>query len=198
MQLNIEKYGEWIIHNGKKYLLTNYRATIYDYEQYGIDIRKKFNTEEECAIIAKHFNVFQVKIDMPTRSQMVRHRVNWQELSRRYVSGKRVPFEFYVSEKMKDLKLPACLTFKGSTKYNINMEDFLELSIAMYEQALKDGVKPEEARRIIPQACYTQIWGGFQPTQLDNFLKLRLDSHSQWEITRVAEAMKSLVENNNG
>ena len=33
---------------------------------------------------------------------MVRHRISWQELSRRYVSGKRVTFEFYVSDKLKD------------------------------------------------------------------------------------------------
>ena len=172
---NTLKYGERIEYDDVTYLLTNYRALIYDVENAGLNktILDHFNTEEECAIIAKHFNVFQVKIDIPTFGQMVRHRVNWQVLSRRYVSGKRVPFEFYVSEKMKDLKLPACLTFKSSTKYNINMEDFLELSIAMYEQALKDGVKPEEARRIIPQACYTQIWGGFQPTQLENYFKLR-------------------------
>ena len=112
--------------------------------------------------------------------------------SRRYVSGKRVPFEFYVSEKMKDLKLPACLTFKGSTKYNITMEDFLELSIAMYEQALKDGVKPEEARRIIPQGMQTIIWGAFQPRQLENFYKLRLEPKAQVEIREVATVMLEL------
>ena len=47
MQLKIEKYGEWIVHNGKKYLLTNYRAAIYDYEQYGVDIRNRYNNQEE-------------------------------------------------------------------------------------------------------------------------------------------------------
>ena len=101
--LNVEKYGEWITHNGKKYLLTNYRAVVNDFEQYGdkgIDLRKRFNTEEECEIIKQHFKVFLYKVDLPTRSQMVRHRVSWQELSRRYASGERVPFEFYVSEKM--------------------------------------------------------------------------------------------------
>ena len=43
--LNVEKYGEWITHNGKKYLLTNYRAVVNDFEQYGdkgIDLRKRF------------------------------------------------------------------------------------------------------------------------------------------------------------
>ena len=83
--LNIYKYGEKI---GNGYLLTNYRAVVYDYEKFGIDLRNHFNTQEECKIIKEHFKVFNYKVDLPTRSQMVRHRVSWQELSRRYVSGK--------------------------------------------------------------------------------------------------------------
>jgi thymidylate synthase (FAD) len=101
---NIEKYGEWIEVDGCKYLLTNFRAIVNDFEQYGsrgVDLRNRYNTLEECEIIKEHFKVFNFKVDLPTRSQMVRHRVSWQELSRRYVSGSRVPFEFYVSEKMK-------------------------------------------------------------------------------------------------
>ena len=108
--------------------------------------------------------------------------LNWQELSRRYVSGKRVPFEFYVSEKMKDVTSEA-----GTT------EEILNICLEHYYKALEDGVKPQEARRIIPQAGYSQIWGGFQPTQLENYFKLRLDSHAQWEIRKTAEAMKELL-----
>ena len=207
---NVRKFGQWIRAindrgNEQDFLLTNYRALVYDCEercslftkQETIDEIKSsylelFNNEFECNIIKQHFKVFKYNVDIVTRAQMVRHRASWQELSRRYVSGKRVPFEFYVSEKMKDLKLPACLTFKGLTKYNINMEDFLELSIAMYEQALKDGVKPEEARRIIPQGMQTIIWGAFQPRQLENFYKLRLEPKAQVEIREVATAMLEL------
>ena len=186
---NTLKYGERFEYDDVTYLLTNYRALIYDVENAGLNksILDHFNTEFECKIIAKHFNVFQVKIDMPTRSQYVRHRINLQELSRRYVSGKRVNFEFYVSKKMD-------LVHSKDKHGNINSTwDVIDACLEHYYKALEDGVKPEEARRIIPQACYTQIWGGFQPTQLDNFLKLRLDSHSQWEIRKVAEAMKSLL-----
>jgi hypothetical protein len=51
----------------------------------------------------------------------------------------------------------------------------------------------KEARRIIPQAAYTQIWGAFQPSQLANYFKLRDDSHAQWEIQQTAKAMKSCI-----
>ena len=190
--LSIEKYGEWITHNGKKYLLTNYRAVVNDFEQYGdkgIDLRKRFNTPEECEIIKQHFKVFLYKVDLPTRSQMVRHRVSWQELSRRYVSGSRVPFEYYVSDKMKFISIHK----DDESDIHFDSDDFHRICEERYYQALEKGVKPQEARRVIPQSAYTQIWGAFMPKQLDNFFKLRLDKHSQWEIRMVAKAMQELI-----
>lgn len=191
---NMLKYGEKI--QDGKYLLTNFRAVIYDKEKFGIDLTKHFNTEEECKIIDKHFKVFKANIDLPTFGQMVRHRVNWQVLSRRYVSGIKTPFEFYVSEKMKNIisvmEDNAISSCSGSN-LEFSTKDVLDICLNHYFKALKDGVKPEEARRIIPQACYTTAWCSFQPTQLDNFFKLRLDSHAQKEIRLVAEAMKELI-----
>lgn len=181
---SVKKFGE-LVEDGK-YLLTNYRAIVYDYEknpdQYSFDIRHVYNTEEEAEIIKKHFKVFLYKVDLPTRSQMVRHRVNWQELSRRYVSGKRVPFEFYISEKMKDI-----------TSNGHSTQQIIDICVNHYLEAIENGVKPQEARRIIPQAAYSQIWAGFMPSQLENFFKLRLDSHAQWEIRKVAEGMQALI-----
>ena len=190
MQLNIEKYGEWIVHNGKKYLLTNYRAAIYDYEQYGVDIRNRYNTQEECKIIKEYFKVFLYKVDLPTRSQMVRHRVSWQELSRRYVSGERVPFEFYVSDKMENVESSYFMK-------DYNTSEVINICLNHYKEAIKQGVKPQEARRVIPQCAYTQIWGAFMPKQLDNYFKLRLDSTAQYEIRKTTEAMQELIEKEN-
>ena len=184
---NIYKYGEKIYND--KYLLTNYRAIVYDYENLGIDLRNHFNTPEECEIIKQYFKVFLYKVDLPTRSQMVRHRVSWQELSRRYVSGERVPFDFYVSEKMKDIQSEFL-----DTSWTISTDSLIGQCLSHYQSALKQGVKPQEARRIIPQAAYTQIWGAYLPTQYSNFMKLRDDEkHAQWEIAQVAKAMKELV-----
>ena len=192
---NTLKYGERLNLEDADYLLTNYRALIYDVENAGLskNILDHFNTEDECKIIAKHFNVFQVKVDMPTFGQMVRHRVNWQVLSRRYVSGEKAPFSFYIHEKMKKV---TSKEIDGSgerdTEYIINM------CLNHYEAARKAGIKPEVARGIIPQCAYTIAWCAFQPKQLESYYTLRLDSHAQQEIRLVSEAMKSLVDNNNG
>ena len=176
---NCKKFGEILDY---RYLLTNYRALVYDFEndkdKFSFDIRTIFNTQEECKIIKEYFKVFLFKVDFPTRSQMVRHRISWQELSRRYVSAKRVPFEFYVSDKLKE---------------NQKVQDLIKQSEDLYFELLENGVKPQEARRVIPQMGYTQIWGAFMPKQLDNYFKLRLDEHAQWEIRQTAIAMQELL-----
>ena len=176
---NCKKFGEIL---DDRYLLTNYRALVYDFEndkdKFSFDIRTIFNTQEECNIIKDYFKVFLFKVDFPTRSQMVRHRISWQELSRRYVSAKRVPFEFYISEKL---------------KHNPKVKALVKQSEELYFELLDAGVKPQEARRVIPQMGYTQIWGAFMPKQLDNYFKLRLDETAQWEIRQTALAMQELL-----
>lgn len=202
---NVRKFGEWV--QDGKYLLTNYRAVIYDCEERCSlftddetinDIKNQylniFNTEEECKIIAKYFTVLKNHIDLPTFGQYVRHRINWQVVSRRYVSGKKMPFDFYISEKMKDVKSHELIEVDGEieTTLSHNTQEVIDICLAHYFAALEAGVKPEEARRIIPQAAYTTAWCAMQPKQLDNFLKLRLDSHAQKEIRLVAEALQEL------
>lgn len=189
----IFKYSDVITHKGVDYLLTNYRAIVYDVENKLLDKNalKFFNTKEECEIIKQHFKVFLYKVDLPTRSQMVRHRVSWQELSRRYVSGSRVPFEFYVSDKMKPIKTGLLDTAEYD---EFTTQQLIDACVNHYAFAISQGVKPQEARRIIPQAAYTQIWGAFMPKQLDNYFKLRLDKTAQWEIQQTALAMQELIQ----
>ena len=186
---SIIKFGEILNINSEDYLLTNFRALINDVSNNLLtkEMLNHFNTEEECKIIKEHFKVFLFKVDLPTRSQMVRHRVSWQELSRRYVSGSRVPFEYYVSEKMRRI-------YTNIDGRLFETHDLIDICLEHYYRALEQGVKPQEARRIIPQAAYTQIWGAFQPKQLENYFKLRLDKTSQWEIQQIAQAMQELIQ----
>ena len=207
---NVRKFGQWIRAindrgNEQDFLLTNYRALVYDCEercslftkQETIDEIKSsylelFNNEFECNIIKQHFKVFKYNVDIPTRAQMVRHRVNWQELSRRYVSGKRVPFTFYVSEKMKTVESQTWLCNENGLQATLSTDDIIGLCVDHYYAAIGQGVKPEEARRIIPQGMQTIIWGAFQTRQLENFYKLRLEPKAQVEIREVATAMLEL------
>ena len=190
------KFGEQLDSN---YLLTNLRALI---EDVGPDESLNYlNTDPaEIQIIRDNFKVFLFNVDLSTRAQMVRHRVSWQELSRRYVSGKKSPFEFYQSKKMSKSftsRVEAGAETSDGRAVDLSTElyteDIIELCVDHYNSAIASGVKPEEARRILPQAMMTQIWGAFQPSQLDNWFKLRLDKHAQLEIRMVAQAMQELI-----
>lgn len=193
------KFGELVA--DEQYLLTNLRALIAD-----VGSEESLNylntSEKEIQIIRDNFKVFLFNVDLSTRAQMVRHRCSWQELSRRYVSGKKQPFEFYISGKMENVESEQEVNYFSIDQFGeqefgfqqyLQTEDIVNLCVQHYDAAIATGVKPEEARRILPQAMMTTIWGAFQPKQLENFFTLRLDSHAQREIRSIAEAMKELV-----
>ena len=192
----IIKFGTWLSNNN--HLLTNLRALI---EMVGPEASLNYlnTSDEEIQIIRDNFKVFLFNVDLSTRAQMVRHRVSWQELSRRYVSGTKSPFEFYVSRKLNNhVSYIADTTgiADNSTELSFSTEDIINVCLNHYFKALDSGVKPEEARRILPQAMMTQIWGAFQPSQLDNWFNLRLNPHAQSEIRMVAQAMQELINGN--
>ena len=185
------KFGEQLDSN---YLLTNLRALI---EDVGPDESLNYlNTDPtELQIIRDNFKVFLFNVDLSTRAQMVRHRINWQELSRRYVSGKKSPFSFYVSNKMSNVISNFNFTNADNHSFSLDYttQNLIDACVNHYNAAIESGIKPEEARRILPQAMMTQIWGAFQPNQLSSYFALRLDSHAQKEIRLVAEAMQELI-----
>ena len=185
--VSIIKFGAWLSNNN--HLLTNLRALI---EMVGPEASLNYlnTSDEEIQIIRDNFKVFLFNVDLSTRAQMVRHRVSWQELSRRYVSGTKSPFEFYISKKM-DGVVSGLLDAAEYDEFNTSM--LIDACVNHYNTAIDAGVKPEEARRILPQAMMTQIWGAFQPSQLDNWFKLRLDKHAQLEIRMVSVAMQELI-----
>ena len=83
--------------------------------------------------------------------------------------------------------------FDDESNFFFDTSDIIDICLEHYDEAIAAGVKPEEARRILPQAMKTTIWGAFQPAQLANFFTLRLDKSAQREIRTVAEAMKELI-----
>ena len=183
-------FGEIISYNNKKYLLTNLRALLQDlgwttdYKKAQELSEKYFNTsEEDIEIIKKFYKVYKVKMDIATSKQWNRHNFHLQELSRRYVSGKKVPFDFYVDEKMQKVT-----SVNDITEYtgNYTTQEVIDICMNHYYSALERGVKPQDARRIIPQGAYTEIWTGMMPRVLDNMLKLRTKPKTQWEFRQLA------------
>ena len=55
-----------------------------------------------------------------------------------------------------------------------------------YHELLKLGLKPEDARFVLPNACTTEIVVSGNFREWRNFLKLRLSPRAQWEIRKAA------------
>jgi thymidylate synthase (FAD) len=171
------KYGIFV-EDGQG-LITNYRAVLIDVED-GV-LKKEaldhYNTEEECAFMSPFCLTYKTKIDIATARQFIRHRVSWQELSRRYVSGKKLAFEFYIDEEVKLAISPDAL------------QNFLDTALSLYDMACANGCKAEQARRLIPVGMYTILWSSWAPHEFQNMINLRTDSHAQREIQHLANAM---------
>ncbi len=186
--LNIVKYGQWIKHNKEEYLLTNLRACLNDEKTYminefcDIDFKTYFNTSaEEIQIIKENHKTFFQKVPIFVARQLVRHRVSFQELSRRYTDNETSPIEFYAKDtKNKHNGISA----KGEYEHN------LTIALNGYKNLIDMGEKPENARAVLPLATYTKIWSAFQPDSFDNFIKLRTKSSAQSEIIELAEGMR--------
>jgi len=178
------------------YVITNLRALMYDakhiIESKGVDIEIEnnfFNDDpDEVKIIKENNLVFKSEIDIVTARQFIRHRISWQELSRRYVSGNKVPFSIYLTDNMYDDNV-----FISRAGFNFNAKEVVDMCIDMYDAAISNGVKPQDARRIIPQGAMTTLWSSWLPDQFESFVELRTANKAQWEIRRLSEAMRDMA-----
>lgn len=126
------------------------------------------------------------------------------EVSRRYVTEEP---EFYLpkhwrkkadnvkqgsSDEIVTLKIGSIFDEEDSlleTPYEV-----IEQSLCLYNGLLKQKVCPEQARMILPQNMMTTwIWSGTLGAFCD-MLRLRLDSHTQYETRIVSEKVKDIVQ----
>jgi thymidylate synthase (FAD) len=137
--------------------------------------------------------VFHIKLPLFIFAQMVRHRTaNLNSMSARYSV---MEDEFY---------LPDNTNVRAQSTLNKQVGDgevedpgsivaiFDEVSsreYGVYEDLLTKGVCREQARMVLPQNLYTQIYWKCDLHNLFHFLRLRLDWHAQMEIRVFAEAM---------
>jgi thymidylate synthase (FAD) len=65
-------------------------------------------------------------------------------------------------------------------------------SFTLYQQLLKAGVAPEQARAVLPVSTYTEFWWSVNARSLMNFLSLRTAPEAQAEIRAYAVAVEQL------
>lgn len=68
-------------------------------------------------------------------------------------------------------------------------EDHMRDCARRYMDAVEHGVKPEDARYLLPEAAKTSVCATMNWREIYHFLNLRADSHAQWEIRALAEEL---------
>jgi thymidylate synthase (FAD) len=123
--------------------------------------------------------------------QLVRHRIaSYSQRSQRYVketeSSYIKPDFSYLSDEPEG---------NGLFKYVPRAEaeklftESMDRTWEYYRMLLKLGVKPEDARFVLPNACETKIIITMNARELRHFFTLRMSKHAQWEIRAMACAM---------
>ncbi len=139
---------------------------------------------------------FHLKMPIFVARQWVRHRTGrMNEVSGRYSIMKD---EFYVPEADKvapqstDNKQGRATEAFEAAKANeiINtLKDGQEAAYKNYSKLIDDGLAREIARINLPLSLYTEFYWEMDLHNLFHFLKLRLDSHAQYEIRVYAEVI---------
>jgi thymidylate synthase (FAD) len=117
--------------------------------------------------------------------ELVRHRIaSYSQQSQRYVSlGKEGIFYIVPPELKKKRNKKLLERFKKTI-------DYLEEE---YRYFIKLGIKPEDARSLLPNACEAKIVVTMNARSLKNFFKLRMCQRAQWEIRTLAGQMAKEV-----
>ncbi|MDD3353876.1 FAD-dependent thymidylate synthase [Zoogloea sp.] len=141
----------------------------------------------------------QLRIKAPifVARQLVKHQVGgvWNEVSRRYVD--REP-EFYFPEVWRGRPTDGAKQgSSGVVQHNVYANDSakqtVNLALEIYNELLKCGVAPEQARMILPQNTMTEwIWTG-SLMFFARVCKQRLDPHAQAETSEVAQQIANIV-----
>lgn len=146
------------------------------------------------------FLSFRIKAPLFVARQLGKHQVGlaWNEVSRRYVDSEP---EFYVpdgwrkrAENVKQGSSDEAVTLPHPMDCNYYLpKEIYEESLTTYNELLKAGVCPEQARMVLPQSMMTEwIWSG-SLAAFARVCNLRLDPHTQRETQSVAKAIDSFV-----
>ena len=113
--------------------------------------------------------------------QLVRHRIaSYSQKSQRYV--KENDFDFIVPDAIK-------MNQVAMDKYRACMSMIEDT----YNELAELGIRKEDARYVLPNACTSTIDMTINFRSLFNLFDLRGDIHAQWEIRRAAMVMLYLI-----
>jgi thymidylate synthase (FAD) len=113
------------------------------------------------------------------------------QLTRHRIASYSVRSQRYCKEIQFDYVIPPEITANEVT--NRMYRGFMESAQATYLALMKFGIKAEDARFVLPNACCTEITTTMNFRALRNFFELRCDKHAQWEIRELANKMLDIM-----
>lgn len=139
----------------------------------------------------------RVKAPVPIRTQCFKSKVGFveNEESRRYIST--TP-ELFIPEEFRrkpdgSIKQGSGGAHPFSEYWKGHYKSVCSTALVMYEQMIKEGVAPEQARLVLPQGVMVNwIWTG-SLSAYARFCKLRQDSHAQQEVKQVADKVDEII-----
>tara|TARA_R110001592_G_scaffold179653_1_gene421360 strand:- start:207 stop:929 length:723 start_codon:yes stop_codon:yes gene_type:complete len=139
----------------------------------------------------------RIKAPISIRTQFFKHKQGFveNEISRRYVSFKP---DFYIPQWRGKPKGSAkqgsdeFIAIKGDNVRSYG--NALELCLYTYDQLIEEGVAPEQARFVLPQAMYTEWYWTGSLAAYARFYAQRIDEHAQWEIREYARVIGELIQ----
>jgi len=139
---------------------------------------------------------FHIKAPIFVLRQWQKHQVgcSWNEISGRYVEFKEEYYSPVIFRKQSKINKQGSFgevenIFFCSKEY----EECISFSFKKYKVLLDSGVCKEQARMVLPLSIYSECYWTCSLQAVLHFLRLRLDSHSQYEIREYAKAVRSYI-----
>jgi thymidylate synthase (FAD) len=146
-------------------------------------VKKILESEHESVV--EHFAVtVRFTCSRACSHQLVRHRMaSYSQESQRYVNYSRGKFGSQITF-IKPLDFET-MTTEQQFKYKIALED----SEKAYLNLISAGLKPQQARGILPNDTKTEVVTTMNLRSWRHFFKLRTDKHAQLEIRTLANKL---------
>jgi len=179
-------------HKESKYeSLTAVRPLLSEKDQ---KLIKYLATHNHWTPFAHNSITLRIKAPLFVARQAGKHQVGlvWNEVSRRYVDEEP---EFYMPDVWRGKADNAKQGSDGIVELQYDpIKEVCGPALDHYNNLLKAGVAPEQARMVLPQNMMTEwIWTG-SLAAFARVCRLRLDPHSQQEIQELAGMIKDVIE----
>jgi|14BtaG_2_1085337.scaffolds.fasta_scaffold33729_2 thymidylate synthase (FAD) len=209
-KINVLDYGSVELLNHTRegdLLVVNAARCSFDKEHIDFDYEKdtkliNYLAREKHLLPFRH-PVATLRINCPifVLRQLGKHQVgfSWSEVSRRYVTG--TPTHY--SPDPDQLRQAADNVKQGSSEKPVlpymgqelceEMEELYDLADFVYTKMLEEGVCPEQARMVLPQAMYTTTVVTGTLLGWHHLWKLRTEKHTQQETQQFAHAVGGIM-----